>query len=313
MKKYYLVYWTLINLFIFICPFDLISQNNYTVRVIQPDAVQAPIIYMVTVNSVNKNQLMWSITPNENISYFKIYRDNISTSLSWDYLGKVIYKGELLFTDNISFPGIRSYQYKISVVDKCGNEIFCTNNVRSINLSVKETNNSFNLLKWNAYVGFNVEKYIILRGAQPINMEPIDTIDFTQTTYIDNQKITGNVFYQVEAISTIDNNSPTLKNIVTHSNITSNKSIINFDYIGDTSKIQIYPNPLTINALVVFPYEAGQINQLSIIDLSGKTVYTKSVFSGEVEIDRKNLNKGFYILQIIGKKIYRKKLIVENI
>jgi hypothetical protein len=316
MAKHYLVYFTLVILCILLYPFELISKNKYTVKVTQPDAVQAPIISLVTVNTENKNLLTWSVTPNENISYFKIYRDDISTPLSWDYLGKANYSDNLSFTDGLSFPGVRSYQYKVSAVDKCGNEIFCTSNVKSINLSVMETNNAVNSLEWNPYVGFNIAGYKIYRGNETINLTPIDTLSAAETNYIDNQNLNENVFYQVEAISKpeiISNGTiVSLKSAKTRSNIASNKTILSFSDTVDASKIQVYPNPMVINAVVVFPYEASQSYQLSILDLTGHTVYTKQIFSGEIEIERKNLKEGLYILQIAGKKIFRKKLIVGS-
>jgi hypothetical protein len=258
---------------------------------------------------------VWEQTANENIVYFKIYRDVLEPEGAWIHVGKAMYPGNI-FTDPSSYPNVRSYQYRISTVDKCGNEIFNTRNHKTIKLTVDEINNVANLLKWNPYEGFEVGGYKIYRGADAVSLTPIDTTTSTATTYTDRENPFNSVFYQVEAIGKED--IPALKKISlngakTRSNIASKKSLLTASDTADASKIYVYPNPLTINAVVVFPYEASQTYQLSILDISGQTVYTKQVFSGEIEIERKNLKEGLYILQIAGKEVYRRKLMVGSI
>jgi len=72
-------------------PLNLVGQNKYSVHVIQPDAIQVPIIDEVTVTPKNKNQINWEIQANNNIKYFNIYRDADSNEDRWTYAGQVIY------------------------------------------------------------------------------------------------------------------------------------------------------------------------------------------------------------------------------
>lgn len=299
----------------YLSPPQVAGQNKYTVKIIQPDQVQAPAISSVTVSPENKNQLVWKQTANENIVHFKIYRDVLDPEGAWIHVGNSMYRGDYIFTDVSSYPNVRSYQYRISAVDKCGNEIFNTRNHKTIKLTVDEINNVANLLKWSPYEGFEVGGYKIYRGADAASLTPIDTAAATANTYTDRENPFNNAFYQVEAIEKEE--IPHIKKISlngarTRSNVASKKSILTSSDTADTSKIYVYPNPLTINAVVVFPYEASQTYQLTILDLTGKTVFSKQVFSGEIEIERKNLKEGLYILQIAGKKIYRKKLMVGS-
>jgi trimeric autotransporter adhesin len=300
---------------IYLSPTQVTGQNKYTVKIVQPDPVQAPVITSVTVSTENKNQLAWEQTENENISYFKIYRDAAETEGAWIHVGNISYPGSYTFTDPSSYPNVRSYKYRISTIDKCGNEIYNILNHKTIKLTVDQTSDASNLLMWNPYEGFEVGGYKIYKGVDAANLLPVDTTSALKTNYTDLDNTTNNIFYQVEAIGKEEYQSlkkQHLYNSKTRSNVASNRSFITTSDTAGASKIHVYPNPLVINAVVVFPYEADQKFQLSILDLTGKLVYTKPVFSGEIEIERKNLKEGLYILQVAGKKIYRKKLIVGS-
>ena len=298
---------------IYLSPTQVSGQNKYIVKIVQPDPVQVPVISSVTVSPENKNQLVWQQTASENISHFKIYRDAAEPENAWIQVGNAPYPGSYTFTDPSSYPNVRSYQYRISTIDKCGNEIYNLLNHKTIKLTVDQTSDAAHLLKWNPYEGFDVGGYKIYKGVDAANLLPVDTTSALKTNYTDLENTTSNLFYQVEAIGKEEYHS--LKKVSsfnsrTRSNVASNRSFITTSDTADASKIHVYPNPLVINAVVVFPYEADQKFQLSILDLTGKLVYSKPVFSGEVEIERGNLKEGLYILQIAGKKIYRKKLIV---
>ncbi|HAQ17672.1 MAG TPA: hypothetical protein DCR40_00375 [Prolixibacteraceae bacterium] len=294
----------------------LTGKNKYTVKIIQPDPIQAPVISSVTVSPENKNLVVWEQHANENIQYFKIYRDAANPDDGWINVGKAMYPGNYSFIDPSSYPNVRSYQYRISTVDKCGNEIFNTQIHKTIRLTVDKISDATYLLKWNPYEGFDIAGYKIYRGTDVANLSPIDTITALATGYTDIKNPYKDAFYQVEAISKQDTitiqKKLSLNRGRTRSNIASNKSVLTSSDTADTSKIQVYPNPLTINAVVVFPYDASQTYQLSILDLTGHTIYMKQVFSGEIEIERKNLKEGLYIIQVAGKKTYRKKLMVGS-
>lgn len=301
---------------IYLSPTQVTGQHKYTVKIVQPDPVQAPVITSVTVSPENKNQLVWQQTASENISYFKIYRDAAETESAWIHVGNAPYPGNNLFTDPSSYPNVRSYKYRISTIDKCGNEINTIQNHKTIKLTVDQTSDAANLLMWNPYEGFEVGGYKIYKGANAANLLPIDTTSVLKTNYTDHDNTTNNIFYQVEAIGKEEYQSLKklhLHNSKTRSNVASNRSFLTSTDTAGAYKIHVYPNPMTTNAVVIFPYETDQKFQLSILDLTGKLVYTKPVFSGEIEIERKYLKEGLYILQIAGKKIYRKKLIVGRV
>lgn len=312
-RKFYGIF-ILLLFCIYLSPIQVTGQNKYTVKIIQPDPGQAPVITSVTVSPENKNRIEWEQTDNENIKYFKIYREAANPEEGWVNVGKTMYPGNYTFTDPSSYPNVRSYRYRISTVDQCDNEIFNVRNHKTIKLTVDQITNAANLLEWNPYEGFEIGGYKIYRGPDATNLAPIDST--LTESYTDNENPYKNVFYQVEAIGKEVIPAEKKLSLVsgrTRSNIASNRLILTSSDTTDAGKIQVYPNPLTINAIVVFPYDADHTQQLSILDLTGKTVYSMPVTAGEVEIERKNLKEGLYIIQITGKKVYRKKLMVGRI
>lgn len=302
-----------IVLALILCKNEISAKNKYFVKVIQPEAIKPPVISSITVNSQNKNTIIWQQAQNENISHFNIYRDDTNLSDSWVQIGKTKDSNITTFTDLSSFPHLRSYQYKISTVDKCGNEIFNTTIHKSIKLTIEEVAEQSNILRWNAYSGFDVAGYQIYRGDKPNNLNPIDTT--SSVSYIDRLQSTTDVYYQIEAIGKEDTTFlkyASINRFKSRSNIVNAKTFLLYSDSSDIGKLHIYPNPMTISAIIIFPFEENYPHRLTITDLKGQTVFSSEVFSGEIEIGRKNLMEGMYILQITGKKIYRKKLMVGS-
>lgn len=294
-------------------PLTIVSQNKYVVKIVQPDPVQAPVIKEVTVNSKNKNLIEWDVPANENIQGFNIYRDDISTPTNWEFAGHTSYPGSYSFIDLMSFAQSRSYRYRISAVDYCGNEIYNSITHKTIKLSIERFTDNTNELNWNAYEGFNVISYEIYRGETPENLTQIDSTENTVFTYTDQDTTVENRFYQVKAIgyqsNPVSQKSVSLNALKTYSNIISANVLSSSDSL-DALRIQVYPNPMSSYALLTFLYDPTQKFMFSILDLSGKLISQKPVFSGEVEIKRGSLKEGMYILQITGKKVFRKKLMV---
>lgn len=295
-------------------PFIVSSQNKYVVNIVQPDPVLAPVINMVTVSSENKNLVVWEQTPNDNIQYFNIYRDGSNPNDPWINVGKAMYPGSNYFSDGSSFPTVRSYQYLISTIDLCGNEIYNNRLHKTINLNAVTLNDTICFLNWNAYEGFDIEGYNIYWGPDENSLSLMDSTSELTTSYVGKERLNKEVFYQVEAVvktETITSETKLgIKGNKTLSNIASNSSFFSSSDSTDAPTIQIYPNPFTVNALVLFSYDPSQKCQLTILDLAGHIVYSQSVFAGEIEIERKDLKEGMYILQIAGKKVFRKKLMV---
>jgi len=295
---------------------NLSAKNKYTLLLNQPDPVRNPLIKWATVsNENNNNQIVFQEQANDNLDYYNIYRNSTSLENGWTLIGHVNSFDNSYFTDLESYPGNLSYQYKVSAVDKCGNELF-SKAIKTIYLTIHSNNDTGNLLDWNPSDGINVVAYRIYKGFNPENLTLIDSISATQTEFLDKDLSFDTLFYRVEAVGLVEDSiqdEKKLDKVRTLSNIVSNLlSTKNFDIsVNANSYLKLYPNPVKNSVLVAFPFDSTQQYVMSIIDLMGKTVYQQPVYSGEMLLDRNNLKDGCYILQIAGKQVYRKKMIVE--
>lgn len=289
-----------------------IGQHKYTVNVVMPDPVQNPEITSVSVNSNNKIQINWDIQADENIQYFNIYRDGTNNSETWNYIGKSPYPGQMTYTDINTFPEIRSYRYKVAAVDGCGNEIYCTKSPGSIRLVLSDIDENTCQLAWNSYLGNTVSHYQIFRGDSPEDMNLITKTESTTTSYTDTNITDKMSYYQIEAVVPFEKSSGSDQTRKLSNKVTFIRVLTSTDSLN-AQKIKVYPNPIVATAAVIFPYEPFSVCTLSVIDLTGQTVYSQPVFSGGIEFERRNLRDGVYILQVRGKKTFRKKIIIGDV
>lgn len=77
--------------------------------------------------------------------------------------------------------------------------------------------------------------------------------------------------------------------------------------------VNVYPNPFNDKATFELQNVAEGQKTLRLLDISGKIVYSQTVFNKQFILDRKNLNGGFYFYEISneGAKIATGKLVVE--
>ncbi len=76
--------------------------------------------------------------------------------------------------------------------------------------------------------------------------------------------------------------------------------------------LKIYPNPFSDNTKIHFLNPESEPYQLSIINLSGKTVKILNGIKEEIiELNRDGLPAGLYLIELKGSQIYRAKIVIE--
>jgi hypothetical protein len=76
--------------------------------------------------------------------------------------------------------------------------------------------------------------------------------------------------------------------------------------------VEIFPNPMTDQAIVRIQNPDHLEYKMVIRDFSGKTVRMMEPINGEeIMISREDLGRGYYIVEISGDHRFRGKLIVE--
>jgi hypothetical protein len=296
-------------------PYVLFSQNQYLARVIQPDPISTPSICMVGVNSDNKNVVIWNKPVSDFIAYFKIYRESTMQTNKWDSIGTTDYSKTSMFIDPASEPSKQSYRYKISSVDKCGNETSLSSVHKTMNLSIlKNINNSYSLI-WDEYEGFTVSSYRIYRGSTKNDLTLIGSVTAGNFNYNDDYVPAGAIYYQVEVISPNDCDVTITKSTSATSSSRSNVAsniISGIHNLTSYSEIKIIPNPLTQKATIYYPNPNHQLCTLSLFDITGKKVYTRDVSDEKFEFEKGNLSKGLYFIEIKGLDTFKSKLIIAE-
>lgn len=145
-------------------------------------------ICLVTVDTITwKNKIMWEKTSNVGSVSFNIYKE---TSFNiYDSIGNIPYDSASFFIDYTSVPESHGDKYKISVMDTCYNESLKCPYHKTINLVISTFGSTMGL-SWTPYEDeggvFVPGKYYIFRGTQPDNMQLLDSITASFTSYNDN-------------------------------------------------------------------------------------------------------------------------------
>ena len=78
----------------------------------------------------------------------------------------------------------------------------------------------------------------------------------------------------------------------------------------EKESFSVSPNPT--NSIINITTGNDIINAISIIDLSGKTVLSRKLYSAESTIDVSHISMGVYIVIAVGNnKVYKSKIIIE--
>jgi hypothetical protein len=287
--------------------------SQYSSRVFQPDSIITPSICFVSVED-NRNIVAWDKLNNNFVDYFKIYRESTLQVGKWDSVGYRKYTTTSLYIDSTSEPLEHSYRYKISSIDKCGNETSLSNSHKTINLSIlKNTNETYTLI-WDEYEGSAVNSYRIYRGTTKDDLKLIDSTSARTFHYKDSYLPNGAICYQVEGFMANECNSSILKsNSVFHlskSNIASNITT-GVNTVAIDENIKINPNPFSSEATISLITDNDVNYTLMVYDLTGKEVRNENISSNHFTFNRGTLSGGLYFIELRSKtKIFRKKILI---
>lgn len=314
------------------------SNTTYTVTVTSPSGCTAsenvtvsmlpmlqPKIGIVGVTSTNKNRIVWNKPVSTGIASYNIYKET-NTSNVFEKIGTVPYDSLSVFVDNQSLPDVKSNKYKLSIFDRNGIESPLSDAHKTMHLSInKGQNTTWNLI-WEAYEGFNVSTYNIYRGTNANNLNFIDATSGSSTQYSDLSAPTGDVYYQLEVISSIlinpskapasiqkskGSENSTGASLVSYNSSRSNIATHTVSGVnelnGDSKQINIYPNPVKDQLRIEF--EGG--STFEILSLMGQIVYSGDLTKNTI-VQTSNLSSGVYLIKFkAGKTFEYKRLIKE--
>ena len=119
---------------------------------------------MVTVDPLagKHNYIIWDKSKATKISHYNIYKESTTAGVYFK-IDSVPMDSAGIYVDLLSDATVRSWRYKISQVDSCGNESPLSPAHKTMHLTVNQgVGNNINLI-WDNYEGLNFSTYYVYR------------------------------------------------------------------------------------------------------------------------------------------------------
>jgi hypothetical protein len=209
----------------------------------------------------------------------------------------------------------------MTAIDEFGNETdvdLCKPH-KTIHLLVS-TNPELNTtqLEWDNYYGFAYLTYIIYRSNTGVEFTNVQEISSSFNSWTDPDPVTGDLFYRIavekpeacdpEGLGKKAGTGPYNHSL---SNLDDNRLQTG---VGDHQVMQVssYPNPFSHSTTLEFPNPGQKPFALYITDLSGKVMRIERDITGSSYVlERKSLEKGYYLFELKGDRIFRGNLVIE--
>jgi uncharacterized delta-60 repeat protein len=267
-------------------------------------------ICIVSVDSTTTtNLVVWEKAQLSGVSHYNIYRET-NTADEYLLIDTVQYTNLSVFNDVVASPSSRSWRYKISAVDLCGNESDLSFPHKTLHLNTFDIGNDQMKITWDNYEGNSFSSFILWRYTDADGWIDITTLPTTTLNYTDNiSSLTPGLDYMVE----LSLDEPCTATIwraqdFNHSRSNKERGIFNpGEGTGDYSNnslaefnkngiiLNVYPNPF--DETFYFEFEGTNSMNVHVVDLNGK-ILMENVFSeGIHQINMSNLEKGVYFLK----------------
>lgn len=285
--------------------------------------IQAPQICMVTVDlETGKNLVIWEKKGLAKVTGYHIYRES-TVAGQYERIGDLPYNALSVFVDTVADPAKQAWIYKITATDMEGveSDIELCKPHKTIHLitSTNETTGDVQL-SWDSYYGFEYGTYYIYRSPTLSNFNNIYSISSSLTAYTEANSENILYYYRIAVERPLlcaptgiagkkADSGPYSHSM---SNIEDNRFQTGIKNIQSAGDLTIYPNPFNETTILKFPNPENGSFRLRIMDLTGKVIQEINDISGsEYLLERNGLQKGYYIIELIGDKIFRGRIVVE--
>lgn len=283
-----------------------------TVESTLPDPIE---ICLVTVDSTtNTNLVVWEKPITTGIDHFNIYRETSQAGL-YQLVGSVLYTDESIYNDIVASPNVRSWRYKISSVDDCGNESELSQVHKTIHLVISHgLGNDINLF-WDSYEGFNYPNFLVRKHTDAAGWTTIQTMPNNLFTFTDQALDTDGLFYEVtvDAPSLCSTTKMAQDFNTTRSNRDNRLSTGQPNSVSEllNQVVNIYPNPA--NNFLNVDNSSSQLIEARILDQTGRVISTTTLVPGQTKIDCGKLAVGVYNIELysLGAKTL-KRFVIER-
>lgn len=203
--------------------------------------------------------------------------------------GKVTTVGDVTTDTRAKFDNIRFSSTFFTSTD-------LTLPLTNVTLSAKATA-AGNVISWSSTNNQNVLSITVSRADANGKFIPISgSLSANSVSFTDTNPLPGTNIYQLSSLD-VNSDIPTIYGV---------KSVKGFD-----TESTFFPNPVVSGSdITVISSNSGSNNSVSIFDLTGKKVATKTFNGSKTSISTQSIPKGVYILSIDGGAL-SKKLVVE--
>ncbi len=246
-----------------------------------------------------KNNINWPGNLPPNADSVKIYKE---TSLNvWTCIGTVS-KTVNNFIDVTSNPQNQSNNYKITVIDTCGNESALSSYHSTIVLSdIYDAGTNTYDFTWSPYYGVTVSDYYLFGIDASNTVSQIASVSGNVYTYNYANPNASYVKYYIGFQGPNCNTS----NAMVESNRVDAELTTYVQKVEDI-KYDVYPNPATDQIIITmgaFDFKVEVLTMLGQVLLSEHNAKT---------LDVSVLNKGTYIMSITAHGVQTNKVIIKN-
>lgn len=265
---------------------------------------ETPEMCLLTVDtSLVYNQVVWEKNGAQGISGYNVYRETM-TQGTFELISTRPFNLESTMQDNAASPNDKSWRYRISAYDACGNESSPSLVHKTIHTIATTSNGTDYTVTWDDYEGISYSSVDLfshddVNGWQTIgnyasgtNSAPTTPTELSGLDYF----VSFNLSSTCTSTKATDYNSSR-----------SNKSLSAFNPGGSTVSISeteegiisIYPNP-TNDLLNVYIENSNNYELIVITDLNGKILLSTPVSESNYEFSLDGFASGIYFVNILS-------------
>jgi hypothetical protein len=311
-----------------------LSAGYYTVNVadnagcmsdfgveVEPEYPDYLAICMVTVDTnTNTNLVVWEKPVTTDIDYFIVYRES---SVAGQFLAvdSIDYDEESAFTDPIAYPQLRSWRYKLAVVNNCGIESASSPAHKTMHITISQGLPGTYNINWDNYEGFSFSTFDLLRHTDINGWELIQSMPITNFSYTDTPPSEIGLDYIIEITPPATCTSTKVQDH--NSSRSNNTSSISAppggepetDGITETTlnnSVLVYPNPSNGEFTIDLDKGLNESVTIEVYDLNGKLIKVYATSESILILDLDQFENGVYVLEVNSKtQIIQKRLIKQ--
>lgn len=227
---------------------------------------------------------------------------------------------EIDFSNNPLIESIDLYNYFLADIDLSNNLHLKQLEIYGGMLTTVDTSNLPSLEIIRLGYGDNLIQYIDLSNNPNlvrVEINDIDGLDYLNIQNGNNTNIThfsstsNNTLYCIQVDDPIWSEE-NWYNVDSHTSFESFcEFILNTNDIKSPENFKFYPNPVENTITIENPDLT--IDKINLIDVNGKTVFTKSLNTNPIKLNLKSYPKGIYFLQLLsGEKIIQTEKIIKK-